>query len=290
MTKRFIILLSFILSLYSAPFAKVTLSVMDLSASGVTEDEAKTLTYRLISELDIKQDDSWFTLVAAEKRDEVLKEWSIQQTGVCDQASCIAKFGKALGVQMMVGGNVGKIGKTYTITLMLVDVATVKVIRTATRDYRGGPVDDLIYEIPSLVWDIMKYSNVEMVFRETIRLKPEDAEAHVFLGAVHIEKGNYQDAEKEFNEAVRLKPDYALAHGGIGAALWWQGKTDEAIKKLREANRLDPDNAIVLRALASWLDKKGERKEARQYWERALKVAKQPGDVWYIKKRLAELD
>jgi len=143
MLKTFL-LLFFVLTLsFGACFAKTTLSVMDLSASGITVDEAKTLTFRLIAELDKLQGQSWFTLVATEKRERIIKELTYQQTGLCDQATCIAEFGRQLGAQKMIGGNVGKVGQTYSVTLILVDVASVKVDKTAMKDYKGD-VDGLL--------------------------------------------------------------------------------------------------------------------------------------------------
>lgn len=138
---------------FSFSNAKTTLSVMDLSASGITQDDAKTLTYRLIAELDKLQGRGWFTLVATEKRNKILKEWAFQQSGICDEASCIAEFGKALGVRQMIGGNVGKIGDTYSITLILVDVSTVKVENTAIKDYKGK-IDGLLAIFPALAAEI----------------------------------------------------------------------------------------------------------------------------------------
>ncbi|MEW6684621.1 MAG: hypothetical protein AB1393_00255 [Candidatus Edwardsbacteria bacterium] len=154
MLKKFLLpIVLFILS-FGVSTAKTTLSVMDLSASGVSEDEAKTMTYRLIAELDKLQERSWFTLVTTEKRESVLKEWALQHTGACDQASCIAKFGKALGVRKMIGGNVGKVGQTYSVTLLLVDVATAKVEKTARREHKGE-VDALLGIFSSLAGEIV---------------------------------------------------------------------------------------------------------------------------------------
>jgi len=44
----------------------------------------------------------------------------------------------------------------------------------------------------------------------------------------------------------------------------------------------------VLENLATLLDTKGLRKEAREYWERAFKLEKDPKRVEMIMKRLAE--
>ncbi|MEW6684630.1 MAG: hypothetical protein AB1393_00300 [Candidatus Edwardsbacteria bacterium] len=154
MLKKFLLPIVLLILSFGVSTAKTTLFVMDLSASGVSEDEVKTMTYRLIAELDKLQERSWFTLVTTEKRESVLKEWALQHTGACDQASCIAKFGKALGVRKIIGGNVGKVGQTYAVTLMLVNVATVKVEKTAVRDYKGE-IDGLLGIFSSIAAEIV---------------------------------------------------------------------------------------------------------------------------------------
>jgi Flp pilus assembly protein TadD len=73
-------------------------------------------------------------------------------------------------------------------------------------------------------------------------------------------------------------------------ALFEKGETEEAIKEYREAIRLKPDYAEAHYGLGWALDQKGERKEARGYFERAVKLEKKPELGEWIKKRLAEPD
>ena len=80
-------------------------------------------------------------------------------------------------------------------------------------------------------------------YREAIRLKPDDAEAHYNLGIALSGQGKLDEAIAEYREAIRLKPDYAEAHYNLGIALDGQGKLDEAIAEYREAIRLKPDYA-----------------------------------------------
>jgi len=74
----------------------------------------------------------------------------------------------------------------------------------------------------------------------------------------------------------------------LGMALDPQGKTEEEMAEYREAIRLDPNHVWALENFASLLDVQSMRKEARGYWERALKVEKRPEWVEKIKKRLTE--
>ena len=49
-------------------------------------------------------------------------------------------------------------------------------------------------------------------YRQAIRIKPDDAEAHSNLGVALQVKGQLDEAIAECREAIRLKPDYAEAH------------------------------------------------------------------------------
>jgi hypothetical protein len=53
---------------------------------------------------------------------------------------------------------------------------------------------------------------------------------------------------------------------------------------------LNPKDADSFKGLALVLDTHNKRKEARQYWEKALKSEKAPEKIDEIKKRLAEPD
>jgi tetratricopeptide (TPR) repeat protein len=56
-------------------------------------------------------------------------------------------------------------------------------------------------------------------YKETIRLKPDDAPAHTDLGAALDDQGQYADAITEDKEAIRLEPDDPHPHYNLGVAL-----------------------------------------------------------------------
>ena len=68
--------------------------------------------------------------MAVISRDEIksmlLHEQSKMLMG-CDDESCLAEIGGALGVQYIVSGNVGRIGETYLLHLKLINIREAKV-------------------------------------------------------------------------------------------------------------------------------------------------------------------
>lgn len=135
-----------------------------------------------------------------------------------------------------------------------------------------------------------KVKEAESEALEAIRLKPAFAEAYELLGCTDMELRKYDEGFLNLRKAIELKPDLAEAHNDLGVWLGFSGNLEEAIKEFRLAVRWNPDDPAALNNLASALDHMGRRKEAREFWVRALKVEKKPGEKKWIQKRLAEPD
>ena len=113
---------------------KETLVVMDLKPVGVGKNEAFILTERVRAAISKTRK---FILVSREEMENIAKEQRFQVSDQCDSTSCYAEIGGALGAKKMVAGSVGKIGKTFTLTLKLIDIAKVKDVRTVNKDFSG---------------------------------------------------------------------------------------------------------------------------------------------------------
>jgi TolB-like protein len=119
----------------------LTIATMPLEASaGMSAQEAALLTSRLNSEL---VNDGTFRVVERAKVDALLQEMGLQQSGACDANECVVEVGKMLGVQLMVGGTVGRIGETYVIDTRMIAVSSGRIVRT-TKDNYQGPIDGLL--------------------------------------------------------------------------------------------------------------------------------------------------
>lgn len=69
--------------------------------------------------------------------DRILSEQGFQESGTCDVASCAVKAGQLLGVDRIVVGSVGRVGRTTTLNLRSVDVASGEVLGSSTRTVQG---------------------------------------------------------------------------------------------------------------------------------------------------------
>jgi Flp pilus assembly protein TadD len=110
-------------------------------------------------------------------------------------------------------------------------------------------------------------------YREAIRLKPDDADAHTNLGVVLGQLGKLEEAIVEYREAIRLKPDDALAHANLGIVLHQLGKLEESIVEYREAIRLKPDDAAPHANLGNVLRQQGKLEEAMDAIRHAAQLA-----------------
>jgi tetratricopeptide (TPR) repeat protein len=79
-------------------------------------------------------------------------------------------------------------------------------------------------------------------YQEAIRLEPELFHAWYWLGWTHELTKQYDKAIEAYKEAIRLKPDNVDAWVGLGEAYKGNQFPDEALKAYNEAIRLKPEN------------------------------------------------
>ena len=68
-------------------------------------------------------------------------------------------------------------------------------------------------------------------------------------------KGSTDEAIAEFRAAIRIKPDHASAHYFLGKALAGQGKLDEAIAEIRKARDNAPRGSELAKSIEKALNK-----------------------------------
>ena len=138
----------FLLLFISGLFAqnKVTIAVMELKGRGISDVESEIITARLRTDL---FNTNKFTVVERESMKEILDEQGFQMSG-CTSNECIIEAGKLLGVKQILAGNVGKIGKLFTITIRLIDVTSGKILKAATEDCRCEIEDVLTSSIKNV--------------------------------------------------------------------------------------------------------------------------------------------
>ncbi|HET7032072.1 MAG TPA: tetratricopeptide repeat protein, partial [Casimicrobiaceae bacterium] len=80
--------------------------------------------------------------------------------------------------------------------------------------------------------------------RAAVRLQPDYAEAHAYLGLLLADTGDIDGAISSLRQAVALKPDYVRAWNNLGSALRKAGELAAAVDTIRKALALQPDYAM----------------------------------------------
>jgi serine/threonine protein kinase/tetratricopeptide (TPR) repeat protein len=121
-------------------------------------------------------------------------------------------------------------------------VETSVVVKPATPKDIASGVDDPL-KVGRDLYDAKEFDGAAAEFRRVIKLQPDNAEAHFYLGRYYHTKLKYDEALASYREALRLKlDDPSRVHVGIGRVLKKQGKADGAAVAFREAIRLKPND------------------------------------------------
>ena len=114
-------------------------------------------------------------------------------------------------------------------------------------------------------------------YHDSLRLNPEQDEAHLNLGAAMLKLNRLEDAWAEFERARHIDPTYPLVYYNLGLVLDEQGKFSEAQAQYRHALDLHPDYAEAHNNLGAALQMEGKLPEAEPHFAEAVRL--QPGLV-----------
>jgi tetratricopeptide (TPR) repeat protein len=107
-------------------------------------------------------------------------------------------------------------------------------------------------------------------FTMAIEVNPRLTDAHMGVGDVHRQRGNYAEASKAYEEATRLQPNSFDAHYYLALMQQLMGRVNEAIKTYLRALTINPDSYDANKNLASAYLQLGRPTDALPYAERAV--------------------
>jgi tetratricopeptide (TPR) repeat protein len=87
-------------------------------------------------------------------------------------------------------------------------------------------------------------------YRNAIAFDPGHYWAHLQLGYLDLDSGEYAAAQDAFANAVREQPDRWEAVYGLGVASWYLGDAGLALLAARKLEQIEPGNPLGLRLLA----------------------------------------
>ena len=207
----------FILSLNYAQTEKEHIAVIDLTGE-ITESESIALTNKVINEM---LRTGKYSVFERSQMEEILKEQGFQQSG-CTNEECAIEIGQLLGVRNIVFGNIGKVGKMYSISLKMVNVETGEIEKSTSLDFKGTIEDILTKGIIQAVQQLMEKSKpsltlAEQVTRRRTALKTTfaiiSAAVGIGSGAASVyfwsEKANYYDKYKNSPSQPQIDEYYS---------------------------------------------------------------------------------
>ncbi|MFC1607853.1 hypothetical protein ACFL47_07770 [Candidatus Latescibacterota bacterium] len=136
-----------------------TLAVLDLTANGVSEVEARGLSDKLRSHISnlMQQGENLkakYELIERSQMDKIFDEFEIQATG-CVSDSCAVEFGKMLQADRMVIGSVSLVGSTYSISARIIETENSRMVGSSNKELRGSIDDVLTITIPEVGNDLI---------------------------------------------------------------------------------------------------------------------------------------
>lgn len=116
------------------------------------------------------------------------------------------------------------------------------------------------------------YTNVQTLWETTLARNPSCWLAEDDLGALYFDSGDLDKAARHIKASIKLRPDNAEAHNNLGAVYLRQDKADAAIEEFRLALKARPHFPEAMRNLAVALLQKGDAEQGLAMAQSALKL------------------
>ena len=112
-------------------------------------------------------------------------------------------------------------------------------------------------------------------YQDSLRLKPDQVEAHINLGSALMKAGRLDDARAQFEAGAKVDPANGMVFYNLGLVLEEQGKPGEAQAAYRRAIEVRPDYAEPHNNLGAALQAQGDLPAAEAEFAEAVRL--QPG-------------
>jgi tetratricopeptide (TPR) repeat protein len=111
------------------------------------------------------------------------------------------------------------------------------------------------------------YAKAIECYKNTVRLKPDSAEAHFNLGLAYDKAGDIEEAIKSYKEVIRLDPKSSVTYCNLGFIYKGLGESQKAIESFKEAIRIKPDYDKARRNLGMAYVEVGDIENALKEYE-----------------------
>ena len=156
----------------------ISVAVLEFNTKGgVTQKQMDALSDLLVSEI---RGLGKYSVIGSNDIRAMFQLEERRQILGCDDESCVAEVGGALGVHWIVIGNIGLFGQTYLMNLKLLDARKVKLISAVSRKAKGAQ-DELVDMLPGMVRELFDIGDLEPVVEKKAPAHPFSLWGHVTL-------------------------------------------------------------------------------------------------------------
>lgn len=115
-----------------------------------------------------------------------------------------------------------------------------------------------------------KHAEAEAIYREILRVDPQNVTAIRLLAMVAMKLEQYRDAVVLLTKALELAPDYTAARLDLGTAQIELNRFEDAVETMQAVTRAEPHNFAARMGLANALARGHRTEEAVGAYERAI--------------------
>lgn len=135
-----------------------------------------------------------------------------------------------------------------------------------------------------------KNDEAEREYKALVVSRPEDWRTWKNYGYFHMRTEHLDDAVNCFQKYTELRPDTADSYQSLAEALLKKGETDLAMTSLNKSLSLDKDYVPAIISLGEVYQAKGQKKEAKDEYQRAMSVAQNEYYKSQAEKKLKEVE
>lgn len=125
-------------------------------------------------------------------------------------------------------------------------IAIFLILMTASTSFsQEKDVVALLQESAALIQS-GKFGDAEPILQRSVKIAPENSDAHNLLGIVLDQLNRVADAEREYRTAIRLNPKAVSPLANLGILLAKQKRSDQAIQTFESVLKINPNHSQTI--------------------------------------------
>ena len=149
-----------------------------------------------------------------------------------------------------------------------------------------APDSDLWNDLTQMLHAAGQAAAAETPAREALRVRPDDAQAHLQFAVILGEKDDLPAAEFHNRRALALAGPHPQILTNLALCLYNQGRLDEAEPLLLQAHRATPETAMIMAHLSRIYEAKRDMANAWLWLERAETAGRRTGEDFALLRAL----